>query len=401
MQIEVQDTIWKRLRGAMFRDSLRDRILVFPYAHPARRLFHTFFWPQTRIIGLDGDGSVCFCQDVSRNRFVWLPEAQFVLVTDPAVPAQEVAATIQDHYPDPSVLILQQASFRLETYAKHVDDHDIEVPDHDEWSQVRARWVYSAGQELRSIERSMVQTKRSLRATLWNYDLPERAQKLASAMDIIDFIRKTNVLGTTADDIFTFAKTVVSVVHEHGDLYEVNAASIAGLPWPRRAICIKCQERGCIWSPVFYEENYSIAEDARWRYDRPENHVPVCSYCADNLSWSVKRWRRIKVARILWGDRFEAFLRWHEAATNNALPDSWDKVEYLLWPASYGGDTWESGSGARTHVDIYSPNYIPRTPAQREALADCLNMSLDELPQPLVSFPPTVAGFWKDGPDDA
>jgi hypothetical protein len=35
--------------------------------------------------------------------------------------------------------------------------------------------------------------------------------------------------------------------------------------------------------------------------------------------------------------------------------------EYPLWPKSYGGDTWETGSGALKHVAAGWPKSVYRT----------------------------------------
>ena len=107
--------------------------------------------------------------------------------------------------------------------------------------------------------------------------------------------------------------------------------------------------------------------ESQWRYCRPENTVPLCHKCIGILSWLEQPELREELAAILWQKRFTALQRWHLAAIQGCLPAKWDRLEYPLWPAAYGGQTWEDGSG---HIEYAAPR--PPLEANLGALKDYL-----------------------------
>ena len=151
------------------------------------------------------------------------------------------------------------------------------------------------------------------------------------------------------------------------------AASVAGVPWKGdfSNACLRCGKGGS-WRPAVLPP--SDVGDSVWRYERPENAVPLCHKCAACLKWNHQEDVRIDLAWGLWGPRFEAFWRWHTAARKNNLPNYWDKLAYPLWPSRFGGQTWESGSGAETHADPRPPQGIPLSGMHQDALGRWLGV---------------------------
>jgi hypothetical protein len=74
----------------------------------------------------------------------------------------------------------------------------------------------------------------------------------------------------------------------------------------------------------------------------------------------------------LWGPRFEAFWRWHRAMKNDHLPREWDMYAFPLWPQEYGGEQWETGSGALQFAEPRPPHQVRRNDEQMQALHGAL-----------------------------
>jgi hypothetical protein len=68
--------------------------------------------------------------------------------------------------------------------------------------------------------------------------------------------------------------------------------------------------------------------------------------------------------------RFSALENWYECVQglNGGLPEDWNKGTHPLWPDTFGGDTWETGSGATIYTPPEWPKEVERTPEQIEYL---------------------------------
>lgn len=132
----------------------------------------------------------------------------------------------------------------------------------------------------------------------------------------------------------------------YGEKSEFLAAAIAGLPWEFEAVCFRCGKKGA-WRQVL-KSSANIPKASRWRFDRPENHIPLCSNCKEELPLDEPD-LMMALAYGYWGSRFDAFHQWVENARSDTLPPKWDLDDYPLWPAAYGGITWAKGSGDIRH----------------------------------------------------
>jgi hypothetical protein len=105
-----------------------------------------------------------------------------------------------------------------------------------------------------------------------------------------------------------------------------------------------------------------------WRYQRPENAIPICHHCAVTLKLRRDEALQLDLVWGLWGARFEALWRWHRALKNDRLPKDWDSYTHPLWPKEYGGETWETGSGALKFAEPRPPHQIVRNEQHMQAL---------------------------------
>jgi len=156
---------------------------------------------------------------------------------------------------------------------------------------------------------------------------------------------------------------------ERDCLAEITAASVAGVPWqgdfPIR--CLRCGNPKASWRQVFAPPS-ELATEIAWRYERPENHVPLCRRCGPWLKWGAREDLRVDLAQGLWGQRFAAFWSWHQAARRGQFPDGWNRETHPLWPQTFGGDTWEAGSGAFEHADPRPPVGVCQTRSHQDIL---------------------------------
>ncbi len=173
--------------------------------------------------------------------------------------------------------------------------------------------------------------------TVW-----ERGVLLNAACFLLDFPRVSIDIPNRA---FVIAQRVVSTEFANGWADELVAASMGGAPWRTQFIaeCLHCR-RPATWRPIVSSPE-DLPPEFCWRYDRPENHVPLCRRCIARLAYREPA-ARLDLVSALWGARFEAFYRWHKAFTGGLLPENWDRSLYPLWPAEFGGATWAAGSGA-------------------------------------------------------
>jgi hypothetical protein len=151
---------------------------------------------------------------------------------------------------------------------------------------------------------------------------------------------------------------------EKPHLAELYAASVAGMSWDTEipGTCARCG-KASTWRPAI-DTPVTCKPECTWRYGRPENTVPLCHKCIGILMWLEQPELRQELASILWEKRFAAFQRWHLASTQSRLPAKWDRLEYPLWPAAYGGETWETSR----HLEHANPR--PPLEANLDALKD-------------------------------
>jgi hypothetical protein len=196
----------------------------------------------------------------------------------------------------------------------------------------------------------------------------ERGQLTNSANFLLDFSQLCDLPETA----LYLSWQVLDV--EKSDLAEITAASVAGVPWkadfPIR--CLRCGNPKASWRLVLTPPPGLVAETA-WRYERPENHVPLCRRCAPWLKWKEREDLRLDLAQGLWGQRHDAFLAWHQAAIRGQLQADWDRESHPLWPQWLGGETWEKGSGAFEYADPRPPGGVSRTSAHLAVLSRILN----------------------------
>lgn len=116
-------------------------------------------------------------------------------------------------------------------------------------------------------------------------------------------------------------------------------------PWReeiKTAMCFRCGRKKATWRPLFSPPD-NLPAAYHWRYDIPENHVPLCRVCADYTLTADDDIRRMW-GRAVWGVRFNAWERLHLAFVRGTIP-RWDKEASPLWPPSFGGEDWASGAG--------------------------------------------------------
>ena len=152
---------------------------------------------------------------------------------------------------------------------------------------------------------------------------------------------------------------------------ELQAASVAGMPWkgtfPKQLnACIRCG-RGASWRFAL-KVPQDMPDEFAWRLSRPENAVPLCRRCEQVVKFSKREDNRYDLVWGLWGPRFEALHRWRLAVEANALPESWSREDYPLWPEEYGGQSWKEGSGSYVCCYPQPPQGVARSKAHNAAL---------------------------------
>ena len=109
----------------------------------------------------------------------------------------------------------------------------------------------------------------------------------------------------------------------------------------------------------------------RWRYDIPENHVPLCRTCAA-YAWPEDDDVRVLWGRAVWGVRFDAWERLHLAFARGEFP-RWDREVTPLWPPAFGGEDWASGKGVLL-LRYPRPYSVKRLAVHRDAARVLLDM---------------------------
>ncbi len=344
MQLHFLVTSEQRAMGAIFFDNMNENILAFVYPTDAARTFHTFFCSPLRIIALSADGDVLFDQIVPPWKFVKLPECRYVIETGPKVDYRPYVNTIISVSPDLPQSGAMDASIRMDSLLFALLAEAV--------ADIRRIREAHQGEVKSEIQRR-------------KFEAWERGQIVSSAGFLLDFSRAWNL----PDGAVKLSYSVLRVEEPYLD--QLVAASVAGIPWRHEFPndCMRCGKPGS-WRPILNPPPDAPVEIA-WRYQRPENAIPICHHCTETLDLLRSEALQLDLVWGLWGPRFEAFWQWHRAMKNNHLP-KWDQYAFPLWPPEFGGTTWESGSGALKHAEPRPPHDITRNEQHMTALRRAL-----------------------------
>jgi len=339
MQLHFLLTSEQRAAGAMFFQNLNADILAFIYPNDSARTFHTFFCPPLRIVALNAEGQILFDQVISKWRFISLPACRYVIETDPKVDYRPYLTTILSLSPDLPQGGAMDASIRMDSLLFALLSEAV--------ADIR---------RIREVHRGEVKPETQRR----KFEAWERGQIVSSAGFLLDFSHAWNL----PDGAVKLSYSVLQVEEPYLD--ELVAASIAGIPWRHEFPnhCLRCGKPGS-WRPILSPAPGAPVE-ITWRYQRPENAVPICHHCTETLGLLRSESLQIDLVWGLWGPRFEAFWQWHRAMKNNHLPE-WDQCTHPLWPREFGGITWESGSGALKDAVPRPPHGVNRSEQHIEA----------------------------------
>ena len=352
------DTRLKRTLGAQFKSSLKGDILIFPYPHPAAHLFHTMWCPPLRIVVVNAqleDGKVVFDQVVEPWRFVNLPVGDLILEMDPDTEYTEVLD---------GVLSDSQTRPRIPD-GLPVGGTDSNISIHLMIYQMFADSLC----DLRKVKDNCLTKEGTINfETLKQKYAPwDRGQIYASAGFVLDYSADSN--WSLPRSVIPLSRDVLRCEQEYAD--EILAAMSGAIPSWRltlRAVCIGCG-RGGTWRSIL-PIPLDMPPEVSWRLLRPENHIPLCKYCSRRYDVRRKPQIRLELARAFWGARFSALEFWYDCARglNGGLPEDWNKGTDPLWPDTFGGHTWETGSGASEHTLPAWPKNVERTQEQIEFL---------------------------------
>jgi hypothetical protein len=351
MNVKLLTTPWQRALGAMFHRSLGDTVFLFSYPHRTPRTFHTCFCPPLRIIALDEEGQALFDRVTPPGQFVKLPPSRLVVEADPGYSLTE--EKLRDLTQGAPETRAASGAWEVTTSIDRLLFALLKEAVAD------IRRVHEAHNRCKEVRQEVLREK---------FTLCERGQLANSAGFLLDFSHLCNLPETALQ----LSWQVLDV--EANCLAEITAASVAGVPWQGDfpIQCLRCGRTEASWRPVL-DPSRALTPESTWRYERPENHVPLCRRCAAWLEWGERGDLKTDLAQVLWGQRFNALWAWHQAARQDRLPADWDLEDYPLWPREYGGENWESGSGAFEHVDPRPPEGVCRTTAHRAALSRILN----------------------------
>lgn len=203
-----------------------------------------------------------------------------------------------------------------------------------------------------------------------HFSVWERGVLLNAACFLLDFPQVAIDIPSRA---FTIARRIIAAEFVSGYSDDLLAAAVSAGPWRSHfpAQCLHCG-RSATWRQIVPTAESAPAETA-WRYDRPENHAPLCRRCIVRLIYRQPG-ARIDLVRALWGARFEAFYCWHQGFVHGTLPSDWDRGLHPLWPAEYGGQTWATGSGALECADPRMFFGVSRSAQHRTSLEAILGV---------------------------
>jgi len=345
MQLHFLVSSNQRAFGAILMQNLDEDILAFVYPKDEGRTFHTFFCPSMRIVALSAEGQVLFDEVITRWMFVKLPACRYVIETSPKVDYRPFMKTILSLSPK-----LPQCG-AIEP-GMHMD------------SLLFALLAEAVGDIRRIREAHLGEVKPEIQRT--KFEAWERGQIVSSAGFLLDFSHAWNL----PDGAVKLSYSVLKAEEPYLD--EIVAASVAGIPWrhefPKH--CMRCGKPGS-WRPILNPTPDAPVE-ILWRYQRPENAIPICHHCTETLNLLRDESLQLDLVWGLWGPRFEAFWQWHRAMKNKRLPKNWDKYTFPLWPRAYGGEQWKSGSGALKFAEPRPPHPIARNEQHMQALHHAL-----------------------------
>lgn len=333
-----------RSLGAMFMRDLKEDLLVFIYPTNAPRTFHTFFCPPMRTIALSSQGCVLFDEVISKWRLVKLPACQYVIETHPKADYRPYVQTILSIAPNlPQVGALEAGA--------HLD------------SLLFALLAEAVADIRRIREAHQGEVKSEIQRK--KFEVWERGQMVSSAGFLLDFSRTWSL----PSGAVRLSHSVLRAEEPYLD--ELVAASVAGIPWRQEFPngCMRCGKPGS-WRAILSPAP-DVPVEYAWRYQRPENAVPICHHCTETLNLLRREDLQFDLAWGLWGPRFEAFWQWHKAVQENRLPD-WDLYTHPLWPQEFGGDIWETGSGSLKHAGPRPPHGVVRSEQHEEVLRHAL-----------------------------
>ncbi|MBI5841695.1 MAG: hypothetical protein HZB19_16510 [Chloroflexi bacterium] len=344
MQLHFLLTSEQRAMGAIFFENMNENILAFVYPTDAARTFHTFFCPPLRIIALNAAGETLFDQVIPPWKFVRLPACRYVIETGPKVAYHPYVNTILSISPDLPQSGALDASIRMDSLLFALLAEAV--------ADIRRIREAHQGEIRPEIQRR-------------KFEAWERGQIVSSAGFLLDFSRAWNL----PDGAVKLSYSVLQVEEPYLD--ELVAASIAGIPWRHEFpnACMRCGKPGS-WRPIL-NPSLDVPVEIAWRYQRPENAIPICHHCTETLGLLRSELLQLDLVWGLWGPRFEAFWQWHRGMKNNHLP-KWDPYAFPLWPPEFGGPTWESGSGSLKHAEPRPPHDIERSEQHVTALRRAL-----------------------------
>jgi len=355
MQLHFLITSEQRATGAMFMESLNDTVLAFIYPSDGARTFHTFFCPPMRIIALNAEGQVVFDEVIVKWKWVRLPVCRYVIETGPKVEYRPFMNTILSISPElPQVGALEPSTgmdqLLFSLLAEAVADM----------------------RRIREVHRNKIDPKIQRR----HFEAWERGQIVSSAGFILDFSEACDLPNGAVKLSYSVLKA------EEPYIDEIVAASVGGIPWRHEfpSHCMRCGKRAS-WRPILTPASRSPVE-ILWRYQRPENAIPICHHCTATLRILREESVRIELGWGLWGPRFEALWQWHRARRNKSLPTNWDLYTHPLWPREYGGESWETGSGALKFAEPRPPHQVLRSEQQMQTLRRVLYSRLFRGRQP-------------------
>lgn len=345
MQLHFLITSEQRATGAMFMDSLNETVLAFIYPTDGARTFHTFFCPPMRIVALSAEGQVLFDEIIGKWKWVRLPTCRYVIETGPKVDYRPFMDTILSLSPD----LPQYGGIDAGTGL----------------DGLLFALLAEAVADIRRI-RETHQNGIQLELHRQKFAAWERGQIVSSAGFILDFSNDWNLPHGAVKLSYSVLKA------EEPYLDEVVAASVAGIPWRHEfpSHCMRCG-KSASWRPIL-SPGPNAPVEILWRYQRPENAVAICHHCTETLGLLRDRSLQLDLVWGLWGTRFEALWHWHRSLRNHCLPKEWDMCRYPLWPQDYGGETWETGSGALPHAIPRPPRDVFRSEHHLQALKRAL-----------------------------
>jgi hypothetical protein len=340
MQLHFLASSNQRAFGAMFMQNLEEDILAFVYPTDEARTFHTFFCPPLRIVALSAEGRVLFDEVISKWCLVKLPPCRYVIETDPKVDYLPFVSTILSISPNLPQSGALDAGIRMDSLLFALLAEAV--------ADIRRIREAHQGEVRPEIQRR-------------KFEAWERGQIVSSAGFLLDFSRAWNL----PDGAVKLSYSVLQV--EEPFLDELVAASIAGIPWRHEFpnACMRCGKPGS-WRPILNPPPDAPVE-ITWRYQRPENAIPICHHCTETLDLLRGESLQLDLVWGLWGPRFEAFWQWHRAMKNHHLPQ-WDQYAFPLWPPEFGGAAWETGSGALKYAEPRPPHDIQRSEQHLTAL---------------------------------